>query len=202
MALMVEDGLGRDCANSYASLECADDYCVPHGLWPAAAIEADGNGVERACVELTARKEACLMRAFDWLNTLKWKGEKLDWEQPGAWPRKNVPQPGCETRVIGDDVIPRQLVMAQYELAGLIYGGINPLEPLERGGKIISESHSRKDGSVDVLAGESISDSYSYAESAPAETYFPAVAGYLRPFLMEIPGEKGAKCAMLEADSG
>lgn len=201
MPLLIEDGLARDFANSYASIECADEYCVPRGLWPATAIDVDENGAKSPDAEMIARKEACLIRAFDWLSSLEWKGEKLDWEQAASWPRKNVPAPGGEKDFIGDDVIPRQVVMAQCELAGLIYGGANPLEPLERGGKVLSESHSRKDGSVDVIDGESISDSYTYAESAPAETFFPAVAGYLRPFLLKVPGES-KKAAMIESGRG
>lgn len=190
--LIVEDGTMPEGANTYVSLELADAYLVPRGLWETTPDDA-GNSV-------IAKKEAAIIRAFDALNTLNWVGDVPDWQRVTAWPRENVPMPGVkpkpgeEPTFLPADMVPRAVVQAQMELAGLIYGGLNPLAPVERGGKIVSMSESSKEGDVDVIGGDSKSYSVTYAESAPVETYLPAVYGILGPYLREIPGKSGMIC--------
>ena len=187
--LIIEDGTMPEGANTYASLELADAYLVPRGLWEATPEDTGGSVI--------AKKEAAIIRAFDALNTLNWVGDVPDWQRVTAWPRQNVPMPGVEPKpgeepaFLPADTVPRAVVQAQMELAGLIYGGLNPLAPVERGGKIVSMSESSKEGDLDVIGGDSKSYSVTYAESAPVETYLPAVYGILGPYLREIPGKSG-----------
>lgn len=190
--LIVEDGTMPEGANTYVSLADVDAYLVPRGLWEATPDEA-GDGI-------IAKKEAAVIRAFDAMNTLNWAGDVPDWQRVTAWPRQNVPMPGVKPKP-GDepiflpaDMVPRAVVQAQMELAGLIYGGLNPLAPVERGGKVVSMSESSKEGDLDVIGGDSKSYSVTYAESAPVETYLPAVYGILGPYLREIPGKSGMIC--------
>ncbi|WP_304048940.1 DnaT-like ssDNA-binding protein [Desulfovibrio piger] len=190
--LIVEDGTMPEGANTYASLADVDAYLVPRGLWEATPDEA-GDGI-------IAKKEAAIIRAFDAMNTLNWAGDVPDWQRVTAWPRQNVPMPGVKPKP-GDepiflpaDMVPRAVVQAQMELAGLIYGGLNPLAPVERGGKVVSMSESSKEGDLDLIGGDSKSYSVTYAESAPVETYLPAVYGILGPYLREIPGKSGMIC--------
>lgn len=190
--LIVEDGTMPEGANTYVSLADVDAYLVPRGLWEATPDEA-GDGI-------IAKKEAAVIRAFDAMNTLNWAGDAPDWQRVTAWPRQNVPMPGVkpkpgeEPAFLPADMVPRAVVQAQMELAGLIYGGLNPLAPVERGGKVVSMSESSKEGDLDVIGGDSKSYSVTYAESAPVETYLPAVYGILGPYLREIPGKSGMIC--------
>lgn len=190
--LIVEDGTMPEGANTYVSLADVDAYLVSRGLWETTPDDAGDSVI--------AKKEAAIIRAFDAMNTLNWAGDVPDWQRVTAWPRQNVPMPGVkpkpgeEPTFLPADMVPRAVVQAQMELAGLIYGGLNPLAPVERGGKIISMSESSKEGDVDVIGGDSRSYSVTYAESAPVETYLPAVYGILGPYLREIPGKSGMIC--------
>ena len=190
--LIVEDGTMPEGANTYVSLADVDAYLVPRGLWETTPDDAGDSVI--------AKKEAAIIRAFDAMNTLNWAGDVPDWQRVTAWPRQNVPMPGVKPKP-GDepiflpaDMVPRAVVQAQMELAGLIYGGLNPLAPVERGGKVVSMSESSKEGDLDVIGGDSKSYSVTYAESAPVETYLPAVYGILGPYLREIPGKSGMIC--------
>lgn len=190
--LIVEDGTMPEGANTYVSLEDVDAYLVPRGLWETTPDDAGDSVI--------AKKEAAIIRAFDAMNTLNWAGDVPDWQRVTAWPRQNVPMPGVkpkpgeEPTFLPADMVPRAVVQAQMELAGLIYGGLNPLAPVERGGKVVSMSESSKEGDLDVIGGDSKSYSVTYAESAPVETYLPAVYGILGPYLREIPGKSGMIC--------
>lgn len=190
--LIVEDGTMPEGANTYVSLADVDAYLVPRGLWETTPDDAGDSVI--------AKKEAAIIRAFDAMNTLNWAGDVPDWQRVTAWPRQNVPMPGVkpkpgeEPTFLPADMVPRAVVQAQMELASLIYGGLNPLAPVERGGKIVSMSESSKEGDVDVIGGDSKSYSVTYAESAPVETYLPAVYGILGPYLREIPGKSGMIC--------
>lgn len=190
--LIVEDGTMPEGANTYASLADVDAYLVPRGLWETTPDDAGDSVI--------AKKEAAIIRAFDAMNTLNWAGDVPDWQRVTAWPRQNVPMPGVKTKpgeeptFLPSDMVPRAVVQAQMELAGLIYGGLNPLAPVERGGKVVSMSESSKEGDLDVIGGDSKSYSVTYAESAPVETYLPAVYGILGPYLREIPGKSGMIC--------
>ncbi len=187
MALIIEDGTLPENANSYVSLEAADLYLAARNIWEAAPEDGSED-------PLAGKKEFAIIRAFDALNLLSWVGESLDWQRIPAWPRLNVPmypQPADakETAYIGTDVIPNCVKTAQMELAGLIYGGLDPLAPVEHGGLILSKSESSTEGSVDVIGGDSSSSSVTYSDRAPVETYLPAVYGLLKPYLTAIPGK-------------
>lgn len=190
--LIVEDGTMPEGANTYVSLADVDAYLVPRGLWETTPDDAGDSVI--------AKKEAAIIRAFDAMNTLNWVGDVPDWQRVTAWPRQNVPMPGVKPKpgeepiFLPADMVPRAVVQAQMELAGLIYGGLNPLAPVERGGKVVSMSESSKEGDLDVIGGDSKSYSVTYAESAPVETYLPAVYGILGPYLREIPGKSGMIC--------
>lgn len=204
MALIIEDGRCPAFANSYVSLEDADSYLVGRGIWPATPMlepdetpdlleEGETAGENEAAeaipdAAMLAKKEAALVRAFDFLNTLKWKGKKPCWERAAAWPRENVPIP-CLTPVeyIDPDLIPQAVIQAQCELGGLIYNGYGPFAPVEHGGKVKAVSDSESKG-LDVLS-KSKSHSVTYAEDAPVETWLPSVYPLLAPFLEEIPGQ-------------
>ncbi len=194
--LIVEYGSCPEGSNSYISIADADAYLVPRGLWPVTPDVPGENEGDPAVPDpvMVAAKESALLRAADYLNTLQWYGQPVDWQRTMAWPRIGVPQPGgSKGAVLPYNIVPKAVAQAQAELAGLIYGGTNPLAPVERGGKVIAESHSTTEGSIDVIGGDSKSDSYTYADGAPIETYFPAVVGLLHALLAIIPGKSGAR---------
>lgn len=187
MTLIVEDGTLPENANSYVSFEAADAYLTARNIWEAAPVDGTAD-------PLAEKKEFAIIRAFDALNVLSWIGEPLDWQRIAAWPRLKVPmypQPADakETVYIDSDVVPNCVKTAQMELAGLIYGGLDPLAPVEHGGLILSKSESQTEGSVDVIGGDSSSSSVTYSDRAPVETYLPAVYGLLKSYLTAIPGK-------------
>ena len=156
--------------------------------------DKDGDAPESSPIpdaETVAAKEGALIRAFDFLNTLQWKGKKPCWERLPAWPRENVPIPGVyPEEYIDPDLVPQAVKQAQCELAGLIYNGHSLFAPTERGGKVKSVSDSTTE-SVDVLS-QSQSHSVTYADNAPLETWLPSVYPLIEPFLEVVPGQ--AKC--------
>lgn len=180
--LIVEDGSKPEGANVYADLKAADDWLVPRGLWPATPVTVDAeDGTETPSPEMVKAKTAALLRAADWLNVLpggRWKGEPVEEDRVMAFPRKCAPA-----------VVPAGVKIANMELAAVFFGGDNPLAPLERGGKLASRAQSESK-SVDVIS-KSFSSSVNYAEDAPVETFYPAVAGLLAPFLAVTPGKGG-----------
>ena len=131
--LIIEDGTMPEGANSYVSLEDADTYLVMRGLWDTTP-EAEGESI-------LSKKETAIIRAFDALNTLDWVGDVPDWQRVTAWPRENVPMPGAKPNpgekpsFLPADIVPRAVVQAQMELAGLIYGGLKTPGPVGRGGE-------------------------------------------------------------------
>ena len=192
MALIVEDGSLPVGSNTYISLADAEAYASARGLWTSATTDD--------------AKTVALLRAADYLNTLQWKGVAVTWDRVMAWPREKVPQPGGAVDIYGNpvllanNIVPKAVTQAQTELAALIVAGTNPLAPAERGGRVVAETHATKAGDIDVIGGDSQSDSYTYAEGAPVETYVPAVVGLLRPYLAVVPGSSGARC--VEAGRG
>ncbi|WP_304736506.1 DnaT-like ssDNA-binding protein [uncultured Desulfovibrio sp.] len=197
--LIVEDGSCPEGAASYVSLEEADAYLIPRGLWPVTAAEVmpdneTGEGEEQPDTVMLSAKKAALVRAFDYLNgPLDWKGIKIDWEREPAWPRLNVPIPNTDParrEYIPENVVPGAVKRAQMELAALLYAGKDMLAPRERGGAVVAESHSKTEGGVDVIGGDSESHSYTYADNAPAEDWLPSVYPMLKPFLNSVPGKE------------
>lgn len=178
MTLIVEDGTMPVGANSYASVADADAYLVPRSLWPETPQDD---------AAMVTRKESALMRATDYLNTLSWVGYVEDWQRTMAWPREDVPIPRGKGTVPGN-IVPSAVAASCMEMAALIFGGTDPLATVERGGMVTSESHSKTVGGVDVIEGDSTSDSYTYASGAPSETYYPQLRG-VEPFLTVVPGK-------------
>lgn len=176
MPIIVEDGTMPEGANSYAALDMADAYLVPRGLWPETPVAV-----------MVARKESALMRATDYLNGLAWKGESIDWQRVMAWPRKGVVLP-AGSGYVPDDIVPVAVCMACMEMAAVIFGGDDPLAVVDRGGLVTSESHTLSKGNVDVIGGDSTSDSYTYAASAPTGKYYP-VLRLIETYLLFVHGK-------------
>lgn len=185
MSLIVEDGTMPPGANSYASVEDADAYLVPRGVsgWPSPSDPPDPN---------LAAKEAALIRASDWLNTLLWKGERIDPLWTMAWPRAGVPLSKRDIngvmQFVPHNVVPVAVQRACIELAALIFAGENPLEPVERGGRVASET-------VGPI-------STSYFNDAPSQTLYPAVSGLIGAFLSEIPGKESKLSGCVQVGRG
>jgi hypothetical protein len=74
MAIVVEDGTGISAANSYVTVEEVDDYCSQRGLseWENASDDD---------------KEAALMRGMDYIESFRFRGDKVNFENPLEWPR-------------------------------------------------------------------------------------------------------------------
>ncbi len=201
--IVVEDGTCPAGANSYVSYEDADAYIGGRALWGQA-------------VDTEARK-ALLIRASDWLNSLPWKGAKTDWQRRMAWPRRGVPVPGSEYaggpvpiaspspsegELIPENAVPSAVAFACMEMAVLMAGGADPFATIEHGGKLASESHSVSEGSVDVIGGDSHSDSYTYRSDAPAESYFPGVFAPIRDLLNYVPGQPSSGWKIVDLAKG
>lgn len=191
MPILVEDGTMPEGANSYAALDTADAYLVPRGLWPETPLTVDHDaGTSTLDAVMVARKESALLRATDYLNGIAWKGQISDWQRVMAWPRTGVSLPtgsGC----VPDNTVPLAVGTACIEMAALIFGGDDPLAVVDRGGLVASESHSLSKGNVDVIGGDSISDSYTYAASAPTGKYYPALR-LIEVYLLTVPGKARA----------
>ena len=174
MAIIIEDGTMPVGANAFVSVAEADAYLSARNIssWPipASDLETDQN--------LTA-KEAAIIRASDYLNTLSWSGTKTDWNWPMSWPRKGVIVPGVYAEYIPESIVPEQVKRACMELAALFYTGENLLAAVERGGRVASET-------VGPI-------STSYFEDASSETFYPAVAGLIGGLLTTIPGKAESK---------
>ncbi len=108
MAFTVEDGTGLPGANSYASVDFADDYFAERAI--AAWTGED------------AAKQAWLIQAADYIEQVfAWRfiGSKLTDEQGLAWPRKDaVTNDGVD---LEDGVMPIPLLRAtcQYALRAI-----------------------------------------------------------------------------------
>lgn len=180
MSLIVEDGTMPKGANSYASLAEADAY---HAVRLTESWMGEVTG---------AQKEAALIRASDWLNTLLWKGERIDPLWTMAWPRAGVPLSKRDIngvmQFVPHNVVPVAVQRACIELAALIFAGENPLEPVERGGRVASET-------VGPI-------STSYFNDAPSQTLYPAVSGLIGAFLSEIPGKESKLSGCVQVGRG
>lgn len=194
--LKVEDGSIIEDANSYIALEDADKYCLVRGLWAETPGLENADGEMIFDAEMTRKKETALIRAFDWLNSLNWKGKPEFAFQLQAWPRTDIL---IYNDFLPNGCIPQAIKFGQCEMAALIFAGFNPFEPLERGGTYLSKSESKSQG-VDVLS-NSESRNLNYGDNAPVETLYPSVISWLRPYLAIVPGEI-AKNSVHEAGRG
>ena len=121
--IVVEDGSATNPnANSYISIADADAYLVPRGLWPVTPDVPGENEGDPAVPDpvMTAAKESALLRAADYLNTLQWHGQPVDWQRTMAWPRIGVPQPGgSKGAVLPDNIVPMLMARPSKHISRL-----------------------------------------------------------------------------------
>ncbi|UTC29079.1 hypothetical protein MARCHEWKA_05700 [Brevundimonas phage vB_BpoS-Marchewka] len=104
---VVEDGLGDPQANSYCTVEFADDY-----------IEANGHISADWLDQEEEDKQRLLVRASKVLDIrFKWHGTRVEPDSGLAWPRAGVTLDGV---MIPDNVIPRLLKEATAEFAAYL----------------------------------------------------------------------------------
>lgn len=165
MALIIEDGTGKSDATAFATVIEADRYLSARDFknWPVTTSDVEPD-------EHIVQKEAALIRATDYMNTLDWRGGKAQWDQSLCWPRAGIT---VDDNTIPDNIVPIQVKNACIELAAVFFGGDNPLAPVERGGRIASETVA--------------SISTSYFDDAPSGTSYPAVFGIIAQFLRRVP---------------
>lgn len=167
--LIVEDGSCPENANSYASLEEADAYAIPRGLWTATEDEA-----------VMLSREQALLRASDWLNSLDWKGAPVSLDREMAWPRKGI---GAHGVAVAEDAVPACVKTACIEAAVLVSGGTDLFAEQEYSGKITARS-----SKVGPLA-----ESFEYASPGASTTpKRDALTARIAWLLSSLPEEGGA----------
>ena len=160
--LVVEDGTARTDSNTYVSLAEADAY------WELRNESSTGWGAKS-----DEAKTASLLRAAQFLDyAYRYVGDRYSTIQAMTWPR--VVFMDADARAMYADVIPQRLKDAQCELAreDAINGPL--LAPVDRGGRVQSES-------VGPL-------SVTYFADAPATKQFPLVDAILTDLLATPPG--------------
>lgn len=121
--MIIEDGTGLNNANSYVSLDYANDYFFARSNDVWQNLEED-------------KKAVCLIKATDYVDsTFKWRGIKSTAEQSLRFPRKNL---------IDDDGytiegIPNALKDAVCECAVLISSGAQMFKKQSEKGVVTSE---------------------------------------------------------------
>lgn len=189
--LIIEDGTGVvPDTNSFATLEEADAYLVPRNLWPVTPV---GEGDTPDAV-MVAKKEAAMLRATGWLNTLQWKGRKNEWKQSLCWPRTDVTVDSCD---VPNDEVPHVVALAQMEMSAIVYSGIDPLVPIQSGVASMSESTSE---GLDIIS-DSKSKSITYRTGEAPEMVYTAAVGHITPLLKFVPGKSGG-ARFIEAGRG
>ncbi len=142
MTIIVEDGSIVAGANSYVTEDELSSYAINRGI------------------TLSGDADELLVRANDYLETLKFKGDRLTKDQSLQWPRSSVWIDGFS---IDDDEIPNDLKTAQLALSLEIDAGNDPLAPVER---------STKKEKVDVIEVE-------YMDGTRDSTYAPSYQRYI-----------------------
>lgn len=104
MTLVVEDGAGLENANSYVTVQEADDHIslfYPDSDWSTFTTE---------------QKEAYLIRAAKFLDSMMvWESQIKNIKQSMAWPRLEFLD--REGRVVSADSVPQVIKEAQIDLA-------------------------------------------------------------------------------------
>jgi len=119
MALTIEDGTIVQNANSYVTLAEVREYATQRGLTlPTADVSL----------------EPLVVRAYDYLESLAYKGVPIEALQPSSWPRKLVYVNGTE---LPDDEIPLDLKKANCQLA--YEANTVNLQPTTSGQKVVRE---------------------------------------------------------------
>lgn len=110
--IIVEDGTIIDNANSYVTCTDYIAYAASKGVTIADDFDADTELVKAA--EFIGAHEGNL------------KGDRVERDQPLAYPRKNLVLEGFEWKA---DEIPRQVILCQMALALDIHAGIDLYNP-------------------------------------------------------------------------
>lgn len=160
MSLTVESGEGVEGAESYISVDNADDYIKK---WHGDSTDwADANDAE---------KERALRIATRYVDSHEFRGYRTDEDQPLAWPRAELGW--IDGQWIDPDEIPDKIKNAQVE-AALKHVEGESLFPDHDGESIKSESTS-----VGPL-----SDSVTYMTSKKQQKVFTVVKSLLEPFIV------------------
>lgn len=162
MPLIVEDGSGVTNANSYGDLIGARAYAADRGV----VLSTDDDVVTSQ-----------MINAMDYLESKDYLGAPISFTQPLSWPRKQL-QYDPDTPV-PEDVIPPQLVDAQYQLVIEQFNGIK-IQPSTSGasgtaGAIIEKR-------VDVLMTR-----YSDRIGTTSQPMMPKVDALLRGLILSTP---------------
>lgn len=132
MALIIEDGTGKEDAESYASAADLVSYAANYGVSIPDTVPA---------------QEALLRRSALQMQVMGWKGRKTHSTQALAFPRYGAEVDG---EFKPSNLIPRQIQYGQMALAAEIHADdIDP--PAQRQGAVIRE---RVEGAVDVQYAE------------------------------------------------
>jgi len=126
MALIVEDGTGKEDAESYVSVDFADDYISKmYGDVP------EWSGAD------SSKQEIALRRGCQYVDSYQCRGVRLSADQAKEWPRVGVGVVGG--REVGWNVVPVQVKNANVEAALKWVKGAE-LFPDHYGGTIAAES--------------------------------------------------------------
>lgn len=122
--IVVEDGTGKDDANSYVSVSEFISYAAQQGV---DLDESDSTSV-------------LLIKAMKFLETKKFKGKRTTLTQALNWPRKDA-YIYCEDPevVFANDVIPTNIKKAEMELALLVENGVDLMPTTTALDLIVSE---------------------------------------------------------------
>ena len=151
MALTIEDGSIVAGANSYISVQDARDYALARGL----TLPVDDTEVEHLVV-----------RAFDYLQSLVYKGSKVEPYHVAEFPRNDLYVQGI---LFPNDSIPHNLITAQCDLT--FQANSVDLLPTGDGREVVREK-------VDVVEVE-----YSAKGSAVSKPVFTKAASLLKDLL-------------------
>lgn len=149
MAIVIEDGTQVAGANSYVTEAELTAYATARGI------------------TLTGTAEPLLIQAMDYIESRRFKGDKMTKAQPLQWPRSGVYVDGY---LIENDEIPGKLKSAQLALAVAIDAGNNPLA---------TSTQAVKREKVDVIEVE-------YQDGTSSSPYIASVQAYLSDLI--IPG--------------
>ncbi|MCK4778404.1 MAG: hypothetical protein KAS39_08475 [Actinomycetia bacterium] len=154
MALIIEDGSGVAGANSFITAVSAGTYLNGRSAtWASAS---------------TTEQENALFYGGQYLNSLNWKGAKMDRDQSMIWPRHSVYDE--DNYLMDYDKIPYNVSAAQVEAAVYNLDGYDLFETVKPGDRI-------KRKKIDVLEKEFFSGAYT------KRTRFDVIDGLLRGLL-------------------
>lgn len=164
MALIVEDGTGLQDANSYATMEFADQYNDEYGNeeWAAATIDE--------------REEALRIgtRDLDLIYGLRWKGRRKTQYQALDWPRTGVYD--ADNYYVDENSVPLDIQRAAIELGLRHIQGLDIIPDIPGTGTGIKKKR--------VKAGPVEDETEYFGPATPAEvTLFPAVDSYVSQYI-------------------